>query len=229
VPPEQAEDWEAAAERQLPKLHARAQELRAEWLRQRDGEVREVYQRELLGWEAAKERAEAAAAAAAASAEEAAAVAAAAKAAAAAAAAAAVIPEPAAAATAAPRTVEAIKNEGNEHLKAKRYQQAEECYRECLRLDPDNVPVRLNLMVLLNATERWAEAEAGADKALAVRARDCDPRALPSSVARGCFQPWVTIDLFAVLGLVMDRYGMAQKYGSPAPPCGMARERANAS
>ncbi|GIL72215.1 hypothetical protein Vretimale_304 [Volvox reticuliferus] len=155
--PEEAAEWEDAATRRLPKLRSRAEGLRAEWLGKKDDEAREAYQRELLTWEAAKERAEAAAAAAAAEAEEAA-VAAAITAAAIARSA-----EPEAVST---QTVEEIKNEGNAHLRAHRYQEAEDCYRECLRVDPGNLYVRLNMLVLLNETNRWTEAEAAANEVL---------------------------------------------------------------
>ncbi|GLC34689.1 hypothetical protein PLESTB_001234500 [Pleodorina starrii] len=155
LPPEDAAEWETLATRRLPRLRSQAQERRDEWLRQRDAEAREAHQREMLAWEAAKERAEEAAAAAAAAPPAA-------------------QPPAAVAATAAAPTdggggvlsVESIKAEGNEHLKAKRYGPAEECYLECLRRDPDNVAVRLNLLVLLNETRRWTEAEAGADRAM---------------------------------------------------------------
>ncbi|GLI64177.1 hypothetical protein VaNZ11_007368 [Volvox africanus] len=157
--PEEAVEWEDDAAQRLPKLRSRAEALRAEWLRKKDEEAREVYQRELLAWEAAKERAEAAAAAAAAEAEEAAAAAAATTAVAAASSA-----EPADVSS--KRGVEEVKNEGNAHLRAHRYQEAENCYRECLRLDPGNLYVRVNMLVLLNETNRWTQAETAANEVL---------------------------------------------------------------
>ncbi|KXZ43262.1 hypothetical protein GPECTOR_96g728 [Gonium pectorale] len=62
--------------------------------------------------------------------------------------------------------LEAVKEEGNAHFKAQRYEAAEAAYRECLSRDPGFVAVHLNMIALLNATGRYLEADAAATRAL---------------------------------------------------------------
>lgn len=161
VSEEEAARTETIAAQRVAGLRSKAAEARAAWLAERDRAAREAHQQELLSWQAACERAQAAAA----EAQVASAAAAAASVQWAAAAAA----EGDASGTDGDddgRSVDELKEQGNVHLREKRYAEAEECYRRALRRDPHNPFVTLNMALLLIDMRRWAEAETFADQVL---------------------------------------------------------------
>ena len=49
-------------------------------------------------------------------------------------------------------------NEGNDHYKAKRYEQAAECYRRAIKINPNNAITHYNLGLALDNLGRYGEA-----------------------------------------------------------------------
>jgi tetratricopeptide (TPR) repeat protein len=65
--------------------------------------------------------------------------------------------------------VEALKEQGNAHLKAGQLQEAESAYMEALQLDGDNAKVLLNLAQLRLAQKDGAGAVRAAEEVLALQ------------------------------------------------------------
>jgi tetratricopeptide (TPR) repeat protein len=72
--------------------------------------------------------------------------------------------------------VEALKEQGNAHLKAGQLREAESAYMEALQLDGDNAKVLLNLAQLRLAQKDGAGAVRAAEEVLALQGVGEEPR-----------------------------------------------------
>jgi tetratricopeptide (TPR) repeat protein len=72
--------------------------------------------------------------------------------------------------------VEALKEQGNAHLKAGQLQEAESAYMEALQLDVDNAKVLLNVAQLRLAQKDGAGAVRAAEEVLALQGLGEEPR-----------------------------------------------------